>query len=223
MTNPWLALPTTAPYVLPAEHNKIERFNHAYPEPDYRIRLNVLPEPYIGNPQAKVVILSLNPGYDETDPDWHARPDFRSSLVANLRHEPEAYPFYPLNPAYSGSGIHKWWRSKLNDLIRDTSLSTIAHNVLCVEWFPYHSIKYKAMPKGISGGLLPSQAYAISLVTAAVDRGATLIAMRRYQDWAQQVPGLRAYDKVHHLRSPQSGHLSSNNLINYPGIVKALS
>lgn len=104
MHNPWLALPPTAPYVLPAEREIIERFNRTYPDPKTQIRLQVLPEPFIGNLNAKVVVLSLNPGFDESDMTWHSQPDFATSIHANLRHASQPYPFYPLNPAFSRSG-----------------------------------------------------------------------------------------------------------------------
>lgn len=222
MHNPWLALPTTAPYVLPTEREAIDRFNRTYPDPQTQIRLNVLPEPYIGNLDAKVVVLSLNPGFDESDATWHAQPDFAASIHANLRHTPQAYPFYPLNPAFSQSGVYQWWRRRLNDLIQDTSLSAVAKNLLCIEWFPYHSYHYKALPKSISGGLLISQKYAITLVESAIVRGATIIAMRRYRDWVEHVPDLNNYAKVHHLKSTQNGYLSSGNIHNYDGLVRVL-
>ncbi|WP_373509802.1 hypothetical protein [Thiocapsa sp.] len=222
MENPWHHLPTAAPFVLESERDVVETFNQHNTDPHTRIRLEVLPEPFIGNPEASVVVLSLNPGFDSTDLQWHARPDFAASIQANLRHEPQDYPFYPLNPAYSQSGAYAWWRSKLNGLITDTSLPAVVNKLFCVEWFPYHSVSYKEIPNRISGGLMPSQRYAVSLVEDAIARGATIVAMRRRKDWERHVPALRGYPKVHGLRSAQSAYLSPGNIIDYQQVVKAL-
>jgi hypothetical protein len=222
MLNPWLHLPRKAPFVLEEEREIIDAFNRNYPDPQTRIRVDVLPEPFIGNPYANVVILSLNPGFDETDLEWHAKADFSASIYANLRHESQLYPFYPLTPDFSRSGAYAWWRKKLNDLIYATSLSAVANNLFCVEWFPYHSVTYRAVPKRLSGGVMPSQRYAGALVQAAIERGAQIIAMRRYRDWEQLLPSLREYPDVHHLRSAQSAYLSRGNLIGFSRVVEAL-
>ena len=222
MRNPWHQLPSKAPFALPAEREIVNDFNAFYDNPQYQVHLEVLPEPFIGNPQAGVVVLSLNPGYDESDVLWHQRTDFAASIHANLQHEPQEYPFYPLNPTYSPSGAHRWWRKKLNTLIQDSSLPAVANNLLCVEWFPYHSYSYKAIPKRIAPELLPSQRYAIHLVEAAMSRGARIIAMRSYRTWEQHVPGLNSYPKVHHLSSAQSAHLSPGNMADYSAVITAL-
>ncbi len=46
--------------------------------------VNVLPEPFIGDPEsAKVVLLNLNPGYDSTVAGDHRRPEIKDAIFRN--------------------------------------------------------------------------------------------------------------------------------------------
>lgn len=220
--NPWTRLPSSSPYVLDEERTIVEDFNRSNPDPATRIQLDVLPEPFLGRPDADVVVLSLNPGYDDSDREWHGRADFASAIHANLRHEPQAYPFYPINPDFSQSGAYRWWRRRLDSLIHDTSLPGVAGNLLCVELFPYHSRSYRVIPAWQGNRLLPSRVYATRLVTAAIERGARIIAMRNYSEWERRVPALQNYPKLHRLSSAQSAYLSPRNLSDYSSVVEAL-
>jgi hypothetical protein len=222
MQNPWLHLPSEAPFVLEEEREIIDAFNRHYPDAQTRIRTDILPEPYLGNPDSNVVVLSLNPCFDETDLQWHANVGFADCIKANLRHEPQYYPFYPLNPNFSGSGAYTWWHKKLKELIKDVSLEKVAKNLFCVEWFPYHSVSYRVIPKSVSSGIIHSQRYAGALVEAAIKRGASIVAMRHYKGWVKLVPSLQNYSAVYHLNSPQSANLSSVNIPGYWSLVQAV-
>ncbi|MFL5624662.1 MAG: hypothetical protein ACJ788_03600 [Ktedonobacteraceae bacterium] len=78
----------------------------------------LITEPYLGNPQAKIILLNLNPGFSESDILFHRdNAYFAKTSRANLHHEGQEYPFYLLDPknlAAPGSG---WWRRKLRWLI----------------------------------------------------------------------------------------------------------
>jgi hypothetical protein len=47
----------------------------------------VLPEPFIGKATAPVVLLSLNPGFDDRNIAEHARADFQLLIRNNYRHK----------------------------------------------------------------------------------------------------------------------------------------
>jgi hypothetical protein len=108
MENPWLSLcGTGSPYVFHKDRAKIDKYNHSVRNPGAKVVLDVIPEPFIGNPDsAQVVLLGLNPGSSASDPAWHAREDFRTALFLNLRHKLQDYPFYPLNPALAVAKTH---------------------------------------------------------------------------------------------------------------------
>ena len=102
MRNPWLGLPHAEPFVLAEDADQIERFNRTAKD-NLRIRLELLPEPSLGNPDAPIVILGLNPGFSTDDPQCHSDPEFARSARNNLAHCSTDYPFY-LELVFSKTG-----------------------------------------------------------------------------------------------------------------------
>jgi len=218
MDNPWRQLPEQPPYVLPADAHAVASFNRRARD-DYRLRTDVLPEPYLGDPTAPIVLLNLNPGFDEEDDHlFIADPCGRELLLGNLRHEPAAYPFYHLDPRIAGFGGAVWWTKRLGALIRLVGAEVVANRVLCVELFPYPSRKYGGM-----GGMLESQRYSFQLVEQAIERRALIVAMRSRKLWCAQVPRLAAYDRLHTCRNWQQPYISPGNLpAAFPAIERIL-
>src|SRR5450432_3879599 len=139
MENPWKHLPLHEPYVLDMDRPIIEAYNAKVnqTDPNY-IHTELLPEPFYGNPEAPVMLLSLNPSYaKDVDADFYRQNETACRL--NLEHAPQEYPFYLLNRAYKGYAGHDWWYERLGALIIDTDLKRVATNVCCIELFPYHS------------------------------------------------------------------------------------
>jgi hypothetical protein len=179
--------------------------------------LDVLPEPFIGLPDASVVLLNLNPGFSEEEVAYHHLDEyFRSAALANLSHAPQPYPFYFLDPAVSSPG-HRWWQSRLRTLLERVPVGRLSQRLLCVEYFPYHSARFSAaVPR------VPSQEYSFQLVRDAVGRGAVIIAMRASRSWRQAVPELES-TTVHSLNSAQSVYITPNNCpTGFPAALPAL-
>ena len=63
MQNLWLDLPETKDFVLPCDKESIRNINDQA-ESKHQIHLELLPEPYLGNPQANIVLLNGNPGFN---------------------------------------------------------------------------------------------------------------------------------------------------------------
>lgn len=114
MENPWLNLPEKAPYILPGDCDAITKLNQKLGAKNKRASLihdEILPEPYVGNPfTASVVLLNLNPGFEESDRKRHRDPEFRQAALANLHHRKIKYPFYLLDPQFQGSGGARYWK-----------------------------------------------------------------------------------------------------------------
>ena len=219
MRNPWIDLPDRPPHVLPSEDAAVARLNFGA-HPDVAVHLELLPEPYLGHPQAPVVILNLNPGFDERDIPFHSMdPLFREISRKNLLHQPQDYPFYLLDPRISASLGHQWWIKKLKEPIRVAGLQPVATRVLCVEYFPYHSRRYPPIRE-----TLESQRYGFQLVRDAIGRGALIVIMRGQKRWLEAVPELANHGRVYKLNSVQNVAISPGNC---PGgfseIVSALS
>lgn len=211
-SNEWINLPQEGPYAPPCELQMIEEHNRAMGSDSHKLRLDVLLEPYIGDSSASVYLLNLNPGFSSKDLDWHSREDFGSAIRASLAHEKTEYPFYFMNPKYSEAEGSKWWLKKLGPLIEKVGLQQVAKNVFCVEYLGYHSFKYHRISPKITGGYLPTQQYAASMVRDAMKENKTIILMRSRAQWFWLVPELENYENLMRLKNPQNPYLSPNNL-----------
>jgi hypothetical protein len=221
MNNPWINLPETSPFILTSDwvdvykyQSKLklkisaERDSNRKQELAKRlVHEELLPEPFLGNPDAPIVLLNGNPGFDETDRHFHQRDRvFMEKSRANLIHDNDAtYPFYLLDPAVSRAGGYQWWLEKLKQPINQFGQSSVARSFFCVEYFPYHSGK---APTGLT---VKSQTYGFSLVKHAVERKALVILMRSERLWLDAVPELHGYERYYKLQNPQNVVISQNN------------
>lgn len=215
--NPWTLPFAQPPFVLPTDAPLVNAFNlKAGPKRFLQVE-HVLPEPFIGNPKAPVVLLSNNPGFGKAAGNIKMEPFFQKAMRANLRHEEVEYPFFYLSPEMTERG-EKWWRSKLKCLIREFDLKTIANAVLNVVFFPYPSERF-----GRKQLRLPSQEYGFQLVRAAIERKAVIIHMRSPTLWLEAVPELAAYkEKRFVVNNTQTPAISPKNLSAYSKVVDAI-
>jgi len=215
MKNPWLAVPAVAPFILPADSEIVERFNQTA-SPKTRIDLNLLPEPFQGNPEAPVVLLGLNPGLSGEDAATHADTLFAERLRANLAHDSADYPFYLLHPEVRGPG-RNWWDRRLRRVLETAPRQRVAQRLLCIEYFPYHSVRFAARLR------VPSQDYGFHLARQAVRRGAVVVIMRSHRLWYAAVPELKSYERAFSLRSVRNISVTPNNCpLGFPAIVRAM-
>lgn len=125
--NPWESIiPGQSPYVHDHDRSSFERHNRSATD-TYRIRLDVYPEPYLGNPEAPVLLLNLNPGWDDFTSAVHAKPTVTKMCIDNLLHKQSDYPFYPLSPSYRDNGGSSWWSQSLRYWIERHGLERVAH------------------------------------------------------------------------------------------------
>lgn len=203
--NPWHALPKSPPYVLTADQGVIETFNFVA-KPEKRYDLSLFPEPFFGSPNAPVILLALNPGWSCNDAKVHSQPSFAEKSRLSLTHSLTPYPFLYLQPGLSTPGA-LWWKRITNALVLSLGFDRVAKNLLCVQYFPYHSLTF-----GSASLSVPSQEYSQSLVRAAIARNAEIVVMRSWRLWVAAVPELSSYQNVHHVRNPRNPTLSPKNL-----------
>ena len=224
MNNPWRKLRDSAPFVLESDREQVDAFNaRNIGSPDLLIQTQLLPEPFFGNTDALVYALCLNPGYSTSDDSWHKNIEFTNAIRQSHAHERHDRPHYYLDPRFAESPGARWWHRKCRWLIDDCGVDTLSHNLFCVELFPYHSRKYKRIPRSLSpNGLLASSLYTAHLVANAIRDGKLIIQMRSAKQWASLVPQLISYDRVLRLSSPQNVALSPNNLDRYSEVASAI-
>ncbi|MBM3980352.1 MAG: hypothetical protein FJ304_08710 [Planctomycetes bacterium] len=214
--NPWLRLPTDAPYVLLEDKETVDDFNNALNDRTHIHRLHtdtLLPEPFIGAKDAPVVLLSNNPGIGENEVR-RQEPDFRTRMLSNLRHAETEWPFVYLNPAFDA--WETWWRSKLRHLIDQCGQQTVARCILNVVYFPYPSQRYGHKRLKL---LSTAQAYNFSLVREAVKREAVVVLLRsgkgNQKAWLKAVPELDGYTKFFLGKNPMQPSVSPRNCPNF--------
>jgi hypothetical protein len=164
------------------------------------LQFGVLPEPFIGRPDAPIVLLNLNPGFVPGDDEDRNSDESLIEIVRNNHlHRFGAFPFYYLDPAFADSGGYRWWgwneagrrrrAGILWPLIEVIGQEVVANNVFCAEYFPYASTD-----GGIAGSIrAPSSEYTFELVRAALDREALVIILRSARQWEEAVPSLCDY------------------------------
>jgi len=205
MENPWHELNGKLPHVLESDRMFVDQHNENANR-EHRIVVESIPEPFIGDPNsAKVVLLLLNPGHEDTDPCDHARSEVAKTMFKNLRHERQHFPFYPLGPSFKGTASARWWRRRLSGLIKEVGEEEIlAEKLLAIEWFPYHS-KYWKSPKC----LWPSQQYTFHLAKTMLAKGATVIGMRSRKIWGDVDERLL---RIPYLKNPRNVCVSRGNM-----------
>jgi hypothetical protein len=212
--NPWTNIPSAPPFVLDSDRNIVEAFNRTAGD-DVRIQTRLLPEPYVGRPDALVVLLLNNPGLGGGEFELHRKPEFIDRVLSCLRQERADYPNFYLHPRATGDGA-EWHRRIFKSLILDFGLQAVANAVLDLEYFPYHS---RDFPRGV---WLPSQAYTQHLLRTALKRGAAVLVSRGRDMWEAAVPELRNYKHAFYSNSLRNAAVSAGN---YPvgyGVIREL-
>lgn len=194
--NPWQDLSLESPYIAKQDKSSLDHL--------IDFELTVLPDPYLGNlNDAKVVCLLKNPGYQEGDAAICCQGKFYfSQNRASLLHQSDP-PFYVLDERVNFSGGYIWWRRILNRIFNDSGMETskamkaINRNLMCVQYFPYHSTTWLGAPR------IPSQNYSFDLVRQAIKEKKKIILMRSEGLWLEAVPELRGqYVKIINYRNP---------------------
>ena len=207
--NPWLALPGQAPFVLPSDVPHLEDYSKNASDTSYRLHLP--PLPFQGNPEAPIVILGLNPGYDAGDETKQTTEYFRETSFRNYRHDNMLpYPLFFLDPQIEGDDSGKgqqWWYRRLKHLRGLYSDELLAQALLNVQYLPYRSTSYKHARQ-----LLPSQEYSFELVRQAMERNALIIALRSKGLWIEAVKGLENYGRFYTVSNPRNPVLSEQQL-----------
>lgn len=207
--NPWFGLDCTSnSLLLECDRNAVERFNCglAARTDDRAVVSRYMPEPFIGQRTARLLILNLNPGGGEEDSSEHEDPALRCALEKNLRHE---IPFLWLQKELHHTAGHRWWAPKLRDILEQLRMtvplaeSHLAKRIAALEWFPYHSKKF-AWPRSQP---VPSSEYVFDWVRRH-DGPVLLFRGRRY--WQPVLDGSLAMKRSQVFMSSNPQNPSAN-------------
>jgi len=203
------------------EGNIIYEFNKVQKE-EYKLRLDVMPEPYWGNVlDAKVVILTLNPGYikrvnadlyELLSEDHKSR--FIKEKLKNLLFKNKNF----VSKAVSVNTISDYyWEDKTKELfpknIEPKAFEELNSKVAFIQFNPYHSVIYKGMSKKYlnGNGLLLSQKFTIELIKYLIEKKRIIIIARAKDLWVNAVKELKDYPNLIELKNNRQTHISKNN------------
>ena len=206
--NPFTRINKNFPFLIEEKRNKIFEINFKL-NYHHWLRLELYPEPYLGNPNAPIVLLNLNPGFSYEDLDWMENFTYRKLNKKNLIHMNKDYPFYLLNPKLSSHPGYKWWSKKLKHLINKFGRKKVAQKIFVLEYIPYHSQKYSNKLDKID---FISHRYNKILLKNATKRGALIILMRSFKKWENRYPFLKTYTNKCYLKNVQNPTITEGNL-----------
>ncbi len=219
MNNPWEEI-EKGKYILSTEIDRIKEFNETASD-EHKIQTQLIPDPFFGNKDAKVVLLMLNPGFGGKEEEDYKKNNFEQVLLNNLKHQNTSKHFFSLDEKFELTEAYKYWKPKVKELNKDGFTNDfLSANIFCINLFPYHSKKYKK----IKGRLLESQKYALHLLHEKIKyKDSLIVSMRAYKDWSKaysvEYKGEKSFDKLVEenkiLRVNSYGNptLSYNNLL----------
>lgn len=165
---------------------------------DYYIHPDLLPEPYMGNPDANVVLLFANPGYGKNERTDYSISGFKDAIIKNLTHSKSDYPYYYLNPDfihpptngkpnYSDGG--KWVRQRMKEILIKIDEKELTKKIFTIQLHPYHSAKFKPVTEKFVGHEYTMSKFK-NAVERAKDRKALIICARSYKHWNKEFQNL---------------------------------
>jgi hypothetical protein len=232
MENPWIEIVGNLDetnFVLKEDKAVIDKFNQSANE-TFKVHTEIMPAPFMGNVHnAPIMLLLLNPGYDENEEIngyYKEYKPFWKNEIQHIQSIPEL-PLFCLDEKYIE--YSNYWSNKLKPLTLITSKEMVAKKICKVQFFPYHSQKFKSISKKILikegiDNYLKSQKYNFYLVEKAMERNAVIIILRSRKMWFEAIPKLEKYENLYFTNSYLNTILSKNNLSEtFPKIINILN
>lgn len=201
----------------------------------YKLRLNVYPQHFVGDiDNAKIIILSLNPGYSTEYYDAYKNitnkngTNYEQIIKENLEmKQPFFHAFELANESDLG-----YWRNKMKCWVEGydkkdneeliESLKKITEDIALAEFFPYHSISYNGMYDKLGKGTspnsnrkikdyLPTQKFLFEKIKKRIDDKndeVIIILTRSFAKWYEAIEGLRDYKHCYEVNNTRNFSLN---------------
>lgn len=187
------------------------------------LRLDCLPEPFVGDPDANVYLLNGNPGFDSIELKFANDSAYQTLVQNSLSHRIASISGDPFiyfnnlalskNPSIFHSGCD-WWQKRTNKFRQDIKKANKGPKIFDIEFIPYHSDNLTQISRYLSAtGNLPYSAnYSNYLIQKAIDEEKTIIIMRMKKEWLKRIPNLANCKNLYYLSSRQNVCITQNNL-----------
>lgn len=201
----------------------------------YKLRLDVYPQHFVGNiDKAKIIILSLNPGYTTEYYDAYKNSTnkdgtkYEQTIKENLEMEQPFFHAFELanesDLGYWGNKMKCWvedYDKKDNEEIIE-SLKKITENIALAEYFPYHSISYNGMYDKLGKGTsqnsnrkrkdyLSTQKFIFEKIKKRIDDKndkVIIILTRSFAKWYEAIEGLQDYKYCYEVNNTRNFSLN---------------
>ena len=206
-------------YALNQDVEIIHSFNRSLTDKNselYKIHTHIHPSHYTGNIlKAKVILLATNPGYNKKEESsLYKNPVFHKEVFDNLTFQNESM----LSADIERRNQSSYWHNKLKRLIYETNFDTVSEYVAKIQFFPYHSVKYRSIPKKhfIKHELpyLNSQLFGFEIIKDAIEKGKLIIVLRSKKEWFSAIKELEQYSKqgmVLEIKNKRQPYITPNN------------
>ena len=205
MLNPWLNYKFNKSTIHSEDLNLVTQFNLKAKE-EFKYSDVLLPDPYIGSLNSKLMLFALNPGISESDFEVHKDNNYIEYHWENINQTETDYPFYYLNPNLECPGAD-WWHKKLKWLIQGLDVKKVSNNICCLLLTPYHSVRFKRNAK-----LFPTQQFIAHILKKHITKNYPIVIMRSKKFWVELVPELETYKNAFLLKNPRNPTLSPKNI-----------
>jgi hypothetical protein len=198
--NPWRRLPNNPPFVLAEDKDLVLAFNEEARQKGHphALNLDILPVPFVGRPDAPVVLLGNIAGAGEEHPDDYKKwPVYADRLPKNLLHQNLDFQFLPMGP--DADTLDSFGNGAAAE-------SILARSILAVEFFPYRSRSNEFHHEKL--WLMSSQGYSQVLVYNAMENSAVIVIRYGKAKWFDAVRGLKTYQHLVLLKEAQKTHIS---------------
>ena len=189
-----------------------------------RLDLSLYPEPYAGNPKAKVYLLNGNPGWNSSDaklmadnqPVWDTMMQHSYNPIPGLGHPQTLYwldPYWKnqIKPVNGHDGGFTWWEKRTKQL---SHIQNLEEKIFNIDFHPYHSQNLK-INRFIHS--LPSKAYVDGIIKDAFkceDRLFVILRCRKpWEDRLMSILGVSTLpSNVIYLNNPRNVYLTPGKM-----------
>jgi len=176
---------------------------------NYLLVEHLEPHPYLGNPEANVLVLMANPGVNdkEKNPKFRMNKNKLEQNRKNLRHEDLESFRSRIDSPNEPEMESTWFKPRVRELVAATSVDRVTRGLFLVNFHAYHSRSWHPIPF-----TFPTQHYSFNLVSKAVRRDALIIMSRNMLGWFTAVPELFDHKNRVEFESTRSVYLTEGNL-----------
>lgn len=198
---------------------------------NYALKLNLYPQHFVGDIRnSKIIILSLNPGYNEKYRDSYFKHSKYATTIKNnlrLNGKTKFHAFdlsTPDDKGYWDKKLNVWFEDKIKEKLNNNMEGYSSEEldeyftrmISLAEFFPYHSESYNELYDKIADGdYLPTQQYVFDIIKDRIKDekdNVIIILSRSFKKWYDAIPELKKYRYCFETNNPSNPSFKFENI-----------